>query len=92
MAEINLEAEQVVEEEEERPPPEKRNALKGKKGMIIFAAVIVLEAVVLFMIFEMLQGSGEGHAEGAVPDEPPVVETNFPDDITTDGRKLTGRR
>lgn len=67
MPEINLEAQQVVGEEKETAPKAKRRPLKERKGMLIFAAVVVVEAIVLFALFELMSGSPpQGNA--AAPD------------------------
>ncbi|MCA8959267.1 MAG: hypothetical protein KDC38_02090 [Planctomycetes bacterium] len=65
MADINLEAEQVVGEEDEGPPPEKKKSLLGSKALIIFGAILVLEAVAVFFILDVVNGGGAtADAEG----------------------------
>lgn len=83
MAEINLEAEQVVEEEQEEAPAEKRRSPKSRKGTIIFVSVVVLEALLLFFLFEVMNGSSEGNADGT--DAPEAPKYDLMESFTTDG-------
>lgn len=87
MAEINLEAEQVVEEEEESAPKKKRKSLKERKGVIIFSAVLILEALVLFFLFDFVKGTPESNAEPAEPSPEEQAEEqygSFKETLTSD--------
>lgn len=65
MADIDLEAEQVVGEEEESSTGKKK---KLPKALIVFGVIVVVEAIVLFMVFDAIRGSDPAEAEE--PDEP----------------------
>lgn len=74
MAEINLEAEQIVEEEGERAPREKRSPLAGRRTMIFFGAVLVVEAIALFIFFEVMRGpSAPTHADDPGAESAPAA-------------------
>ncbi|MEM7260800.1 MAG: hypothetical protein AAF488_02350 [Planctomycetota bacterium] len=78
MADINLEAEQVVgEETEEEAAEPKRGGLFARKGLIIFGAVVVVEAIILFFVFDAINGGStpEAQAEDAAAAAPePTVD------------------
>ncbi len=73
MADINLEAEQVVGEEEEGAPDKKGGGLFARKGLIIFGAIIVVEAIVLFFVFDAING-GDNNEAAADTIADPVVD------------------
>ena len=68
MTDVKLEAKQVVDEEHEKTPAKKRGKLMARKGLIIFAGVVVLEAVALFFVFGLIRRPhGPEQAEAAGP-------------------------
>lgn len=68
MADIDLEAEQVVGEEEEAPRPKKGK--KPNKLLLIFGGIVVVEAIVLFLVFDVIRGTDPADAEAV---EEPVM-------------------
>ncbi|MGE3164247.1 MAG: hypothetical protein AB7O52_05040 [Planctomycetota bacterium] len=86
MAEINLEAQQVVGEEKESAPKGKRKLLKDRKGIFIFAGVVVVEAVVLFALFELMGGGApETNADGATPEAEAMAPKDLIASFAEDG-------
>ncbi len=54
IAGVDLEAEQVIEEEAEKPVKVRRGKLRP--AFMIFGAILVVEAIVLFMVFTKIGG------------------------------------
>ncbi|MFN0059552.1 MAG: hypothetical protein ACKVX7_13940 [Planctomycetota bacterium] len=55
MAEVKLEAKQVVDEEQEKAPAKPRGKLMARKGLLIFGGIVIVEAVVLFFVFGLIR-------------------------------------
>ncbi|MCZ6601439.1 MAG: hypothetical protein O6952_00370, partial [Planctomycetota bacterium] len=62
MADINLEAEQVVGEEEEEAPRKRSGFNLRRKTYIAVGSIVILEAFILFVAFGVM-GGGESPAE-----------------------------
>ena len=82
MADINLEAEQVVGEEEEAAPETKRGGIFTRKNLIIFGSIVVVEALVLFLVFDAI--SGGDNSAAAMEQEGPSI--NLLDKYSKPGR------
>ena len=57
MADINLEAEQVVGEEEEESPRKRSGFNLRRKTYIVVGSIVILEAFILFVAFGVMGGS-----------------------------------
>ena len=64
IAGVDLEAEQVVEEESEKPVSSKKK--KIRPIFVVFGAILVAEALVLFMVFGAVSGGNPDDAESGV--------------------------
>jgi len=68
MAEINLEAEQVVGEEEEKAPT-KRGGKMSTKLLLVVGGILIVEAVILVSVFNIMVSSGSAVATSGSGDE-----------------------
>ena len=71
MADINLEAEQVVGEEEEAAPRKRSGLLANRKTYVVVGAIVIVEAIVFVLAFGMM-GGGDSPAEAKTPELAPV--------------------
>lgn len=75
MADIDLEAEQVVGEEMESAPKKSRSM--PRMGLLVFGAVVIVEAVVLFFVFDAISSPEASAETKQVEKEPDKVYSKY---------------